>query len=141
MTAQAALKAFGTNVTTLLPSGEVVWAPVVASGGDKQPAIWQITAVGAAPAFRPTFKLSSQSNAGGTARRMDWSMVYPYVVTDVNGKSTVEAKWSGSGTFLVPGNVPDLTIARAVNAFVPLFYYTATDVNLLETLKSGFAPT
>lgn len=99
------------NITVKKNDGttDVTYTAVVASGGDKSPAVWRNNSATGTPGQRPTLKLTSRSNADGSARRVDGIFVYPSVYTDT-ATSTTKVGANAVFTFssVIPGSMPDV---------------------------------
>lgn len=67
-------------------NADVVYEGVVASSGDKSPAIWR-SPTATAPAFRPQLKVVSQSNAQGNTRVLTGDFRFPVTATAADGST------------------------------------------------------
>jgi hypothetical protein len=89
-------------------STDVTYTAVVASGGDKSPAIWRNNSEAGYPGQRPELRISSRNNGDNTARRVEGQFTWPAVYTDT-ATSTVKVltRANFSFTAIIPGNLPD----------------------------------
>lgn len=127
------------NITVKKNDGvtDVVYTAVVPSAGDKSPAVWRNNTVGTAASHRPEFRTISRDNGTSSARRVDFSAVYPYTVTGADGRIVVADKFSLSGSALVPKGMPDTDIGEAVSQTLNL----AASALIKQAVKDGYAPT
>jgi len=115
---------------------DILYTAVVASGGDKSPAVWRSNTVGTAAGQRPELRVSSRPNGDGTARRIDGSYSYPSLVTGSDGKITVANRFNLTFSGVVPSGMLDADLNEA----------SAQSMNLLaqalmkSVFQSGFAP-
>lgn len=116
---------------------DVTYSAVVASSGEKSPAVWRDNGFGGTPGQRPELRISSQSNADNTGRKIVGSFTYPSLYTDSSTSLTkVGSRANFQFTAFVPGEMPDAFAAE----------FGAQIGNLLasalveETLTSGYAP-
>lgn len=125
------------NITVKKADGttDVIWSGIVPSSGDKTPAVWKSLSVGATPGVRPEFRVSSESNAAGTARRVKTSINWPSSVVDANGRPVVLDKCSGSSLFTVAQNMSDTEI----NEFVVQFANLLASTLHKDMCKTGYA--
>lgn len=127
------------NITVKKNDGttDVVYTGVIASAGDKTPAVWRSNSVGAASAFRPELRLSSESNASKTVRRLTETYSYPVTVTGSDGKVAVAHRATKTTTWTVPTEMPDTDVAEFVSQSAAL------DVSALikDCIKSGYSAT
>lgn len=125
------------NITVKKADGttDVVWTGVVPSSGDKSPAVWKSLTVGATPGVRPEFRVTSESNAQGTARRVKTSINWPSSVVDANGRPVVLDKCSGSSLFTVAQNMSDAEISEFAHQYANLI---ASALHK-EMVKTGYA--
>jgi len=87
---------------------DVTYTAVVASGGDKSPALWRHASASGYPGQRPTLTLSSRFNEAKTARRLDGVFTWPSVYTDTATSTTkVSDKAIFSFSAVLPLNLPD----------------------------------
>jgi hypothetical protein len=121
-------------------STDVTYTGVVASSGDKTPAVWKNTAQGSAPAFNPVFNLTSRWSGNGgseTVRRLEASYVYPTTTVGSDGKTNLADKARMEVTWVLPQSMPQADM----NEFV------AQGINLLDStlitdcVKSGYSAT
>lgn len=126
------------NITIKKNDGvtDVIYTAVVPSAGDKSPAVWRNNTVGTAASHRPEFKSVSRDNGTGTARRVDFSAVYPYTVTGTDGKIVVADKFTFSCSCLVPKGMPDTDVNEAASQTLNLMAATL----IKDTVKAGYAP-
>lgn len=96
------------NITVKKNDGttDVIYTAVQPSAGDKSPAVWQNQTIGTAVSHRPEFRVWSADNGAGTARRVNYSFVYPSVATGSDGRINVVDKSSGSGSFALAKGQP-----------------------------------
>lgn len=115
----------------------ITYAGVVPSAGDKTAALWRCTSIGSAPGHNPAFKLTSASNANGSARRVSFTYAYPQTVVGSDGSITINNTLRVDGSVVVPQGMPQATIdegvARAMNLLASAL--------VKSSMKSGFSPT
>lgn len=114
----------------------VTYSLVVASGGDRNPAIFRDNALSAIPKNRSKFTIEARSNAAGTARRVTTEFSYPYIVS-VSGGETVSDVIPVTVSAAIPGGVPDSVVAEAIAQWSSLHGLPLVK----DSFKSGFAPT
>lgn len=97
---------------------DVTYTALVASGGDKSPAVWRNNSATGTPGQRPELRIQSRSNGNETARRVDGAYTYPSVYTDTN-TSTTKVGSRGNATFsaVIPGDMPDADRAEFAAQF------------------------
>jgi hypothetical protein len=127
------------NITVKKNDGttDVVYTGVVPSAGDKSPAVWRSNSVGAAMAFRPEFRLTSQSNANRTLRRVEGTYTYPTTATDSAGKTVVADRGFINFSAGVPQSMPDADVNEFVSQGLNLLVSTLVK----DSVKTGYAPT
>ncbi len=81
---------------------DVVWKGVIASSGDKNPAIWRNETVGSASGHMPTYKLESASSGNGLVRRLVGNGFYPETATATDGRVSVVNKLGLKVEWTVP---------------------------------------
>lgn len=87
---------------------DVTYTAVVASGGDKSPAVWRNNSATGYPGQRPELRISSRNNGDNTARRVEGAFTYPSVYTDTATSTTkVGARANFQFTAIIPGTLPD----------------------------------
>lgn len=118
-------------------STDITWTAVLASAGDKSPAMWRSLTVGNAPAFQPVMKMTSRSNGPATGRRVDLDISYPYTTTGTDGKTYLAEKTVLTVSLLLPNGMPTATTDEAVAQAMNLLDSTL----ITSCFKSGFAPT
>lgn len=127
------------NITIKKDDGstDVTFTAIVASGGDKSPALWRNNSATGTPGQRPELRISSRSNGDNTARYVDGQFTYPSVFTDTATSTTkIGARANCSFTAVIPGSMPDGDAAE----------FGAQLGNLLaaalieEVLTVGYAP-
>lgn len=128
------------NITVKKADGttDILWTALQPSSGDGVSAVWRSETAGVQANVKPTFALASRWNGPRTARRLDYSILYPQKYTDsASGLDLVANRAILSGNFTLPTGIPDLIAAEAV----------AQSVNLLASalvkscLQAGYAPT
>ncbi|DAD50180.1 TPA_asm: coat protein [ssRNA phage Esthiorhiza.2_36] len=67
---------------------DAVYTAIVASGGDKSPALWRYDAAPGYPGQKPKASVSSRDNGDKTARRIEGTFSYPSVYTDTATSTT-----------------------------------------------------
>lgn len=88
---------------------DVTYAAVVASGGDKSPAVWRHSTATGTPGQRPELRISSRANGDQTARRVDGQFTYPSVYTDTSTSTTkVGSRANFTFSSVIPGDMPDV---------------------------------
>lgn len=126
------------NITVKKNDGitDVIYTSVVPSAGDKSPAVWRNNTVGTASSHRPEFRSTSRENGTGTARRVDFSAMFPYTVTGTDGKIVVADKLTFTASCLVPKGMPDADVNEAASQTLNLMASTL----IKDVVKSGYAP-
>lgn len=115
----------------------ITYSQVVASAGDRSPAVWKSTSVGTAPAHNPSLSCASRWNEKRTARRVDFTYAYPQTATAADGSVGVVNVLPIEMSCVVPQGMPQATIDEAVAQAMNLFAAT-----LIKTVcKSGYSPT
>lgn len=127
------------NITVKKNDGttDVVYTAVVASGGDKSPAVWRNNTIGTAAAQRPELRLESRFNGDQTARRLEGSYSYPSLVTGSDGKINVASRFNLAFTGVVPAGMLDTDLNEAVAQSLNLLAATLVK----QSFQTGFAPT
>jgi hypothetical protein len=115
---------------------DVVYTAVVASGGDKSPAVWRNNTIGTAAAQRPEFRVESRFNGDTSARRVDGSFTYPSLTTGSDGKINVASRFNLSFSGIVPAAMLDADLNEGVSQSLNLL----ASVLIKDSFKSGFAP-
>lgn len=115
----------------------VVYTGVLASSGDKTPALWRNNAIAAANIFRPTYTVQSHSNGPKTARRVEGVYQYPTTTVGSDGKVNLSNRGIISFSALVPQGMLDSEVNEFVSQGLNLFNATLTK----DQVKSGFAAT
>lgn len=126
------------NITIKKNDGttDVAYTAVVPSAGDKSPAVWRNNTVGTAASHRPEFRAVSRDNGTNSARRVDFSGIYPYTVTGTDGKIAVADKFTFTASALVPKGMPDADVNEAASQTLNLM----ASALIKEVVKSGYAP-
>lgn len=97
------------NITVKKNDGttDAIYVAIVASGGDKSPALWRQDAAAGYPGQKPRLSISSRDNGDKTARRVDGTYIFPSVYTDT-ATSTTKVLSTGIVNFscVVPANMP-----------------------------------
>jgi hypothetical protein len=127
------------NITVKKNDGttDVTYTGLVASSGDKSPAVWRNTAQGAAPAFNPQLELRSAWNGAQTVRKLEATYVYPTTTVGSDGKTNLADKPRMEVVWQIPQGMP----LADINEFV------AQGVNLIDStlvtdcVKSGYSAT
>lgn len=114
----------------------VTYSLVVASGGDRNPAVFRDNALSTIPKNRSRLTIEARSNAAGTARRIQTEYSYPYIVT-VAGIESVTDVIPISVSAAIPAGIPDSVVAEAVSQWANLHGGSLVK----DSLKSGYAPT
>lgn len=126
------------TVKTADGTTDIVYSALTPSAGDKVPAQWRAETAGTAAGLRPTLSLRSEYNGPRTARRVDFTYQYPFVVTDTStSTSSVKARIPFSGSMTIPVEIPDSVVAEAVAQSTNLL----VSALLVSCLKAGYAPT
>lgn len=115
----------------------VVYDALVPSSGDKSPALWYLTAAGAAPAFRPQLSLQSAWNGPRTARRLQVGYKYPVWATGTDGVTRIVDTLIIDATILRPAGMADSTALEAIAQFAHL----VDAQNVRDSVTSGHSPT
>lgn len=126
------------NITVKKNDGvtDVIYTAVVASGGDKSPAVWRNNTIGTAAAQRPELRLESRFNGDQTARRVEGTYSYPSLVTGSDGKINVASRFNLSFSGIVPAGMLDTDLNEAVSQSLNLLQSTL----IKDSYKAGFAP-
>jgi hypothetical protein len=114
----------------------IVYTAVVASGGDKSPAVWRSNTVGTAAAHHPELRMESRANGTGTARRVDLHFSYPSLLTGTDGRITIGDRGVFDCSLVVPQGMVDADLNEYVSQGLNLL--ASTLVN--SSVKAGFAP-
>jgi hypothetical protein len=127
------------NITIKKDDGttDVTYSLVAASGGDKSPAIWRNNSATGTPGQRPELRVSSRNNGDNTARRVEIQFTYPSVYTDTATSTTkVGARANFSGSFVMPGTMPDVDAAEFGAQIGNLIAASLIE----DSITLGFAP-
>lgn len=127
------------NITVKKSDGttDIVYSQMVASAGDKAPALWRANSVGTAAAFRPELSCVSQWNGPRTARRVYLRYSYPSTTIDATGGVVLQNRAIFETTAVVPTGMTDADLAEAVSQYFNLGASTL----IKDSFKVGFAPT
>lgn len=118
-------------------STDVTYTAVVASGGDKSPAVWRNNAATGTPGQRPELRVSARNNGDNTARRVDGQYTYPSVYTDTTTSTTkIGSRANFQFSAVIPGDMPDAD-AEEFGAQIGNLIAAAL---IEETLTGGYAP-
>jgi hypothetical protein len=116
---------------------DVTYTKLVASGGDKSPAVWRNNSESGYPGQRPELRITSRPNGDNTARRVDGSFTWPAVYEDTaSGTFKILARGNASFSCVIPGNLPD---AHA-EEFGAQFGNLLAAALIEEVMTSGYAP-
>lgn len=115
----------------------ITFTKMVASAGDKAPAIWRSTTVGTAAGHQPELRMTSRSNGPGTARRVDIHFSYPSTAVGSDGKTNIIERGVFDMSAVVPLGMPTADLNEYVSQGLNLL--ASTLVN--SSMKAGFAPT
>lgn len=128
------------NITVKKADGvtDITFTALQPSSGDGVPAVWRSETVGTAAGHKPVVSVNSRWNGPKTARRVDFSFMYPEIFTDTGtGLTSVNNRVPITLSALIPTGVPDTIIAEAVAQAANLI-----DSSLVvDCMKSGYAPT
>lgn len=116
---------------------DVVYTAVIASGGDKSPAVWRNNTIGTAAAQRPEFRMESRFNGDQTARRVDGSYTYPSLTTGSDGKINVASRFNLTFSAVVPAGMLDADLNEGVAQSLHLL----ASALAVSSIQAGFAPT
>lgn len=111
---------------------DVVYAAGSPSSGDRVPAVWKATSKGVSWATRPTFTITTRSNASNTTRIFEVTFKYPIV--DLDGVVTDVVP--GTASFILPNRV---SAANNKDAFVQFGNLLASSL-IRSVAEEGFAP-
>ncbi len=114
-----------------------VWKGVIASAGDKNPAIFRNESIGSAPAHMPTFKLESSNRANGSIRALTVNAVYPETATATDGRVSVINKLG----FKVDVTVPQGMDQDIINEGCYQIANLVASSLVKQCLVAGYAPT
>jgi hypothetical protein len=115
----------------------VTYTAVVASSGEKSPAVWRDNGFGGTAGQRPELRISSQSNAEKTGRKVVGSFTYPALYTETNTSLTkVLTRANFQFTAFIPGDLPDAAAAE----FGAQIGNLLADALIEDTLTTGYAP-
>lgn len=122
------------NVTVKKADGttNVTYNALVASSGDRNPAVFRVEAASEFPARRPRATIAAQDNGPKTARQVRFATSYP--VYDSNG--VLLGNVPGQTMFTIPMNLSDGDVANAVHQHTNL---VVTEV-IRSSFITGFAP-
>jgi hypothetical protein len=114
----------------------IVYNTVVASGGDKSPAIFRANSAPGYPGQRPEFRMTAQPNGDRTGRKMRVEYTYPTVYTDTTTSiSNVLTRANVQTDVFVPANMPDADLLE----FAAQFGNLMASALVKSCLSSGFA--
>ena len=116
---------------------DVVYSGIVASAGDKTPAVWRNNAVGSAPAHSPMFRIESVSNGTNNVRRVVATGVYPETAVASDGRVTVVNRLSMRCEFSVPQSMDQDLINEGAYQIANLI----ASAMAKQSVASGYAPT
>lgn len=127
------------NVTVKKNDGttDVVYTGLIASAGEKSPAIWRNKTLGSAQAHQPEVQMTSRDNGPRTARRLELNLTYPSLVTGSDGKVTVADRVVFNLSGVVPKGMPTADVNEAVSQLLNFCSQTLVK----DSFKDGFAPT
>lgn len=127
------------NVTVKAANGttDVVYTALTPSAGDTVAAQWRQEDATRFAGLRDAVSFDTRYNGPRDARRFRIAFVFPYAVTDAQGKQTSDAKVPMEFTGVIPQNVPDSVISEAI-ARATAFLNSAL---AKDSLKAGYAPT
>jgi hypothetical protein len=116
----------------------ILWSLVAASGGDSSPATWRSNTAPGTLGQRPTIQLKSRSNGDNTARRIDFTAVFPSTYTDAGtGLTQIRSKAVWTGSVAMPLDMADADrneqAAQIANLLASALF--------VGTFNSGYAPT
>jgi len=118
-------------------STDVTYTAIVASGGDKSPAVWRNNSATGYPGQRPELKVTSRNNGDNTARRVDGHFSYPSVYHDTATSTTkILARANFDFSAVIPGNMPDVDAAEFGAQIGNLIAAALIE----ESLTVGYAP-
>jgi len=115
---------------------DVVYVKLTASGGDKSPAIWRLSAATGTNGQKPELRMTSQSNAAQTGRSFDIAFTYPEVYTDVNSVTQVRSRGNFKGSGFMPADLSD----AAAEEFGAQLGNLLASALIEESMTVGFAP-
>jgi len=116
---------------------DITYIAIAGAAGDKSPAVFRATSVGAAAGHHPELRIQSAYNGTRTARKVAIQYSFPALVTSADtGDTTVKNRVNGQMEFVLPVETPDATIQQAAAQFVHLLGHA----DVLACLVSGFAP-
>lgn len=115
----------------------VTYSSVVASGGDKSPAVWRDNGFGGTPGQRPEMRVSSQPTADNSGRKVTIHITYPSLYTDSStGLTKVGTRANFKAELYVPAEMPD---AFAAEFGAQVGNLLAADL-IEAVMTSGYAP-
>lgn len=116
----------------------IVWTLVVASGGDKSPAVWRSNTVAGAAGNRPEARMTSLNNGSNSGRKFILNFTYPSVYTDTSTSvSNVLTRANATLEGFLPAAMPDAD----ANEFGAQLGNLIASSLIKSSMKSGFAPT
>jgi hypothetical protein len=127
------------NITVKKSDGttDIVWSLLAASGGDQSPAVWRSDTASGTVGQRPTFTMSARWNGPKTARRVDFSGVFPSVYTDSNtGQTEVRSVIPFSASFAIPQNITSTDVNEAAAQLTNLIASALAK----SAISAGYAP-
>lgn len=113
-----------------------IWTNVQASGGDKSPAIWRNTSVGAAPSFNPEAKMTSRPNADSTVRRCEGTIDWKQSAVGSDGVTRKINVALFKYEVVAPQGMPTADLNEFVAQSTGLLKSTLFN----DSFKAGFAP-
>lgn len=116
---------------------DVVYTNVQASGGDKAPAIWSLTAASPYMAFRPEIRMMASSTGDNLKRKPEIAYTYPVTAIGSDGKTYV----ANRANYTLSGSIPNDMTDADVNESVAQFFNLLSHTNVKTSFQVRFAPT
>lgn len=112
------------------------YSGLIASGGDKSPAIWRCGDYGNSTATHPFLTVSARNNGTGTARRMDFLFEWPeFFTSSVDGSTRLVNKFQFVGSAVIPNGMSVSSLQHAGAQCSHLF----GSAKVMEMLIAGYA--
>lgn len=113
---------------------DIVWTALSGQGGPNLPATYASQTVGSALAHQPTFTLVAKDSGDGETRRLNAQTIFPHLVTDAGGNTSVQRKGQIDISFACPKVMTNAQWAECVSQTINLLTALKAD------LKAGTAP-
>jgi hypothetical protein len=113
---------------------DIVWTALSGQGGPNLPATYASQTVGSALAHQPTMTFVAKDSGDKETRRMNFQVIYPYLVTDSASNVTVPRKGQVDVSFAMPMVMTATQWNECVSQTINLLTALKADI------KAGTAP-